>query len=248
MEMPKIRVANFEGPFDLLLHLIKKNEMDIYNVEISQITNQYLIYLDDMKIMDLDITSEFVVVAATLIEIKSKKLLPTIKHNEENEEDVEKNLMEKLIEYKKIKGVSIFLKEKYISSGDIYTKKPEIIEETESNKKDKDILKNTTLVDLYNLYNKLMESFLRKQNKENIIERKIYVDKYKIEDKMDELLNSVRNNEIIKFSDIIDKNESKLESVVIFLALLELIKLRTLKVYQNDNFGDILIQRRIENE
>ena len=101
MEMPKVKVANFEGPFDLLLHLIKKNEMDIYNVEIYKITNQYLKYLDDMKIMDLEITSEFIVVAATLIEIKSKKLLPVVKNEEENEEDIEKNLMKSLLNIRK---------------------------------------------------------------------------------------------------------------------------------------------------
>ena len=79
MELLKIKVADFEGPFDLLLHLIKKNKMDIYNVEIYKITNQYLESLNEMKEMDLEITSEFVVIAATLIEIKSKKLLPKVK-------------------------------------------------------------------------------------------------------------------------------------------------------------------------
>lgn len=244
MEMPKVKVANFEGPFDLLLHLIKKNEMDIYNVEIYKITSQYLKYLDDMKIMDLEITSEFIVVAATLIEIKSKKLLPNIKVSEENEEDIEKNLLEKLIEYKKIKGAALFFKEKYINSGDIYTKKPEIIEEIKSDKKEEDIFKNITLLDLYNIYNKLIENFLMKQNKENIIQRKIYIDKYKIEDKMDELLRNIEEERIVKFRDIIRESECKLEAVVTFLALLELIKLRMIKAYQNDNFDDILIERR----
>ncbi|MDV4152145.1 segregation/condensation protein A [Clostridium sp. AL.422] len=247
MEMPKVKVANFEGPFDLLLHLIRKNEMDIYNIEIYKITNQYLKYLDDMKIMDLDITSEFIVVAATLIEIKSKKLLPVIKNNEEQEEDIEKNLMNRLIEYKKIKGAALFLKEKYISSGDIYTKKPEIIEDTNIVNKE-DIFKNITLLDLYNIYNKLIENFLMKQNKENIIQRKIYVDKYKIEDKMNDLISSFNNNKIIKFKDIIRESQCKLESVVTFLALLELIKLRIIKVYQDNNFDDILIERRSANE
>jgi segregation and condensation protein A len=245
MEMPKVKVANFEGPFDLLLHLIKKNEMDIYNVEIYKITTQYLKFLDEMKTMDLDITSEFIVVAATLIEIKSKKLLPNIKVSEENEEDIEKNLMEKLIEYKKIKGAALFLREKYINSGDVYTKKPEIIEEIKNDKKDEDIFKNITIIDLYNIYNSLLENFLMKQNKENIIQRKIYVDKYKIEDKMDELLINIQNNKIIKFrDDIINKSECKLEVVVTFLALLELIKLRMVKVYQDESFKDILIERR----
>lgn len=248
MEMPKVKVANFEGPFDLLLHLIKKNEMDIYNVEIYKITTQYLKYLDEMKIMDLDITSEFIVVAATLIEIKSKKLLPNTKVVEENEEDIEKNLMEKLIEYKKIKGAALFFREKYINSGDIYTKKPEIIEETKQNKKDEDILKNITLIDLYNIYNKLIDNFFKKQNKENIIQRKIYIDKYKVEDKMEELLSNIEIKKIIKFRDIINESECKLEAVVTFLALLELIKLRMIKVYQDQNFNDILMERRKINE
>lgn len=248
MEMPKVKVANFEGPFDLLLHLIKKNEMDIYNVEIYKITTQYLKYLDEMKTMDLDITSEFIVVAATLIEIKSKKLLPNTKVVEENEEDIEKNLMEKLIEYKKIKGAALFFREKYINSGDIYTKKPEIIEEVKQDKKDEDMLKNITLIDLYNIYNKLIDSFFKKQNKENIIQRKIYIDKYKVEDKMEELLSNIEIKNIIKFRDIINESECKLEVVVTFLALLELIKLRMIKVYQDENFNDILMERRKINE
>ena len=248
MEMPKIKVANFEGPFDLLLHLIKKNEMDIYNIEIYKITNQYLKYLDDMKTMDLDITSEFIVVAATLIEIKSKKLLPVIKENEENEEDIEKNLMNRLIEYKKIKGAALFLREKYINSGEIYTKKPEIIKEGNTTKKEEDIFKNITLLDLYNIYNRLIENYLNKHNKENVIQRKIYVDKYKIEDKMNDLMVKFESDKIVKFRDIIRESECKLEAVVTFLALLELIKLRIIKVYQDNNFDDILMERRRGSE
>ena len=243
MEMPKVKVANFEGPFDLLLHLIKKNEMDIYNIEIYKITNQYLKYIEEMKIMDLDITSEFIVVAATLIEIKSKKLLPVIKNDEETEEDIEKNLMNRLIEYKKIKGAALFLREKYINSGDIYTKKPEIIEDINI-VNNEDIFKNITLLDLYNIYNKLIENFLMKQNKETVIQRKIYVDKYKIEDKMNELMVNFKKEKIVKFRDIIRDSECKLEAVVTFLALLELIKLRIVKVYQDNNFDDILLERR----
>jgi len=117
MELPNIKINDFEGPFDLLLHLIKKNQMSIRNVKIFEITNQYLKYLNEMKAMDLEITSEFIVVAATLIEIKSKYLLPKVKKEAENEEDDERNLLEKLIMYKEIKGVSMFFKERYISAG-----------------------------------------------------------------------------------------------------------------------------------
>ena len=157
MELPKIKVADFEGPFDLLLHLIKKNKMDIYNIEIYKITNQYLRYLDEMKEMDLEITSEFIVIAATLIEIKSKSLLPKVKVEDENEEDIENKLKLRLIEYKQIKAVSSFFKERHINSGEIYSKKPEIIEDEKSPKSNDDIFKNLTLIDLYNIYNNIFE-------------------------------------------------------------------------------------------
>lgn len=246
--MPNIKIADFEGPFDLLLHLIKKHEMDIYNIEIYEITSQYLEYLNQMKTMDLEVTSEFIVIAATLIEIKSKKLLPKVKIVEDVEEDIEKKLMYRLIEYKKIKNASLFFKEKYIDSGELYTKKPEIIEEKKENTKSEDIFKNITLIELYNIYNNLIENYSLKQNKETVIEKKIFLDKYKVEDKMEELFKDLSNNKVIKFQDIIKKNESKIESIVTFLALLELIKLKMVQAFQDNNFGEILIKRRNSSE
>ena len=200
MELPKIKVADFEGPFDLLLHLIKKNKMDIYNVEIYKVTNQYLEYLNTRKVMDLEITSEFIVVAATLIEIKSKNLLPKVKvEEEENEEDIEIKLMERLIEYKRFKAVSEFFNDKYVSSGEVFSKKPEVIEEIKPEKVDNDdIFKNITLLDLYNIYNKILENYREKQNKVNVVQKKIYVDKYKVEDKMEELLKKINSVEVIE--------------------------------------------------
>ena len=254
MELLKIKVADFEGPFDLLLHLIKKNKMDIYNVEIYKITNQYLESLNEMKEMDLEITSEFVVIAATLIEIKSKKLLPKVKEEEEeNEEDIEKRLMEKLIEYKKFKGVSEFFKERYTSAGEVYSKKPEVIEEVEKPEEKvvesfEDIFKNITLLDLYNIYNRILENYREKQNVANVVQKRIYVDKYKIEDKMNTLIKKFENDEVVEFSPIMMESECKMETVVTFLAVLELIKIRVIKVYQEDNFGNILMKRRRENE
>ena len=247
MELPKIKVADFEGPFDLLLHLIKKNKMNIYNVEIYKITNQYLEYLESRKVMDLEITSEFIVVAAKLIEIKSKNLLPKIKvEDEESEEDIEKKLLERLIEYKKIKAVSEFFKDRYVSGGDVFSKKPEIIEEdkTKETSNNDDILRNTTLLDLYNIYNKVLENYREKQNKVNVVQKKIYVDKYKVEDKMNELLDKFKSEEIVEFKKLMEESSCKLETVVTFLALLELIKLRTIAVYQDESFGEILIKRR----
>ena len=248
MELPKIKVADFEGPFDLLLHLIKKNKMDIYNIEIYKITNQYLRYLDEMKEMDLEVTSEFIVIAATLIEIKSKSLLPKVKVEEENEEDIEKKLTLRLIEYKQFKAVSNFFKDRYINSGEIYSKKPEIIEEEKAPQSNEDIFKNLTLIDLYNIYNNILNAYHNKQNNINVIQRKIYTDKYKVEDKMKELLDRFTSSEVIEFKTIIRESESKLETVVTFLALLELIKLRVIIAYQEGNFKEILMKRRVENE
>ena len=250
MELPKIKVADFEGPFDLLLHLIKKNKMDIYNIEIYKITNQYLRYLDEMKEMDLEITSEFIVIAATLIEIKSKSLLPKVKVEDENEEDIENKLKLRLIEYKQIKAVSSFFKERHINSGEIYSKKPEIIEieEEKAPKCNEDIFKNLTLIDLYNIYNHILDTYHNKQNNINVAQRKIYTDKYKVEDKMKELLDRFNNANVIEFRSIIKESESKLETVVTFLALLELIKLRVIIAYQEGNFKEILMKRRVENE
>ena len=250
MELPKIKVADFEGPFDLLLHLIKKNKMDIYNIEIYKITNQYLRYLDEMKEMDLEITSEFIVIAATLIDIKSKSLLPKVKVEDENEEDIENKLKLRLIEYKQIKAVSSFFKERHINSGEIYSKKPEIIEieEEKAPKSNEDIFKNLTLLDLYNIYNNILDTYHNKQNNINVVQRKIYTDKYKVEDKMKELLDRFNNANVIEFRSIIKESESKLETVVTFLALLELIKLRVIIAYQEGNFKEILMKRRVENE
>ena len=250
MELPKIKVADFEGPFDLLLHLIKKNKMDIYNIEIYKITNQYLRYLDEMKEMDLEITSEFIVIAASLIEIKSKSLLPKVKVEDENEDDIENKLKLRLIEYKQIKAVSSFFKERHINSGEIYSKKPEIIEieEEKAPKSNEDIFKNLTLIDLYNIYNNILDTYHNKQNNINVVQRKIYTDKYKVEDKMKELLDRFNNANVIEFRSIIKESESKLETVVTFLALLELIKLRVIIAYQEGNFKEILMKRRVENE
>jgi segregation and condensation protein A len=248
MELPKIKINDFEGPFDLLLHLIKKNQMSIYNVKIFEITNQYLNYLNEMKEMDLEITSEFIVVAATLIEIKSKHLLPKSKKEDENEEDDEKNLLEKLIVYKKIKGVSLFFRDRYTSAGEVYGKKPEIIEERKEDISKVDLFKNTNLIALYNIYNNLLEIYNNKQNRNNVIQKKIYVDKYRIEDKLEFIKDKLINENVSNFTEITKDCECKLECVVTFLALLEMIKQRMVKVYQSDNFMNILIERRTDDE
>ena len=247
----KIKIENFEGPFDLLLHLIKKNEMDIYDIKIYEITSQYLEYINEMKEMDLEVTSEFIVIAATLLEIKSKLLLPKVKDNDEDGEagDPRKELILKLVEYKKFKLVAEFLAYKENDIGIVYTKKPEIIEEkTEKENFCEDLLKNVTMLDLYKLYDKLLNLYLSKDNTANALSSEIPADKYKIEDKMRLLLEDLNLKDRILFSDIKKQCENKIEIIVTFLAILELIKLRNIKITQQCNFREIFIERIFEDE
>ncbi|MBZ9635896.1 segregation/condensation protein A [Clostridium sp. FP1] len=240
-----IKVTNFEGPFDLLLHLIKKNEMNIYDINIYEITSQYLEYLKTMKEMDLEVTSEFIVIAATLIQIKSKRLLPKNKeeNSKEEENDVEAELLNKLIEYRKYKIIADNLKMLEQGAGIMFSKKPEIIEEDSKNIKEIDFLKNVTMLNLYNLYNNLMQQYINKMNVDNIINKKILVDEYKIEDKMLELKEALDLFGKVYFSKLITGYSSKIEVIVTFLALLELIKVRSVRVIQESTFKDIYLER-----
>ncbi|MGV8980216.1 segregation/condensation protein A [Clostridium sp.] len=240
-----IKVTNFEGPFDLLLHLIKKNEMDIYDINIYEITNQYLEYLRSMSEMDLEVTSEFIVIAATLIQIKSIRLLPKNKeeNSSEEEKDVEAELLSKLIEYRKYKVIAEKLKMLEQDAGIMFSKKPEIIEEDNKNVKEIDFLKNITMLDLYNLYNNLMQQYINKMNVNNVINKNILVDEYKIEDKMEELKDALDLFGKVYFSKLIYGYSSKIEVIVTFLALLELIKIRSVRVIQESTFKDIYLER-----
>lgn len=242
-----IKIENFEGPFDLLLHLIKKNKMDISDIKIYEITNQYLEYIHTMEEMDLEITSEFIVIAATLIEIKSKLLLPKSKDDESaadlDEKDPEKELIEKLIQYKKFKNAALFLKEREQGAGRIFSKKPEIIEEKKKNVNPKDFLEGVSILKLYELYSNLITTYRNKINSSNVINKEIPIDKFKIEDKMEYLKENIQIGKKVLFSDIINECTSKIEAVVTFLALLELMKLRYIIVVQEQNFTEIYVER-----
>lgn len=241
-----IKLDNFEGPFDLLLHLIKKNKMEIYDIKIYDIASQYLSYIKAMKEMDLEVTSEFILIAANLLEIKSKMLLPKNKSEDlgEDEKDPRMELVSKLVEYKKYKLIANFLKEREENVGIVFTKKPEIIDDSRENTTStEELLSGITMLDLFNLYDKLLNTYLNKTNTENVISREIPIDKFRIEDKMDELLTLFKSKDKVYFSNIKKQCSSKIEVVVTFLALLELIKLRSVKVMQQSNFREIYIER-----
>lgn len=152
-----------------------------------------------------------------------------------------KELKDKLVEYKKFKKIALFLKSREEKSEEVFTKKPEIIDDKED-RFDENYLRNISMIKLYDIYNDLIKSYSEKQNL-NVIEKKINVDKYKIEDKIDEFKIILEKKKVIKFSEIDSRCECKLEVVVTFLALLELIKDNFIKVWQYDNLGEIIIEK-----
>ena len=239
-----IKTSTFEGPFDLLLHLIKKNQMDIYNISILEITNQYISYLSEMKELDLDIASEFIVMATTLIELKSKVLLPKKKESKEENEDDAQELIDKLLQYKKFKEAAEFLGERQQNAGVIFTKRPEIIEDNREKKHQdaSEFLKEITMMDLYKMYIELIEIYKNKMNDSINMEERIKVEVFKIEDKMEHLKKVLNTNGNTTFASIIGQSKSKTEVIVTFLALLELIKLKNVKVVQDNNFGEIYLE------
>lgn len=247
-----IKIENFEGPFDVLLHLIKKNKMDIYDIKIYDITGQYLEYIKAMKEMDLEITSEFIVIAATLIEIKSKMLLPKPKIDEnaldKDEHDPRKELMNKLIEYKKFKEGANFFRNREQGTGRMFSKKPEIIERKKKPFEPENFLRGITMVNLFEVYNKLISIYRSKINTNSLINREIPLDKFKVEDKINYLKEIIVSDEKILFSNIVKNCSVKIEVVVTFLALLELIKLKFIRVVQENNFKEIYLERVNDNE
>lgn len=243
-----IKVTNYEGPFDVLLQLIRKNKMDIYDINIYEITTQYLGYLKEMEQMDMEIASEFILIAATLIEIKSRMLLPRTKDAEaaeENEMDPRKLLVQKLVEYKKYKLVADFFRTRESNAGIMYTKKPEIIDDSllKDPKLSQLNFSNVTMLDLYNIYLDLMKKFKSKMNTENVINKEIPVDEYRIEDKMEHIKAHLVFKHRMEFTNLIDSCKSKIEMVVTFLALLELAKQRMIKIVQPGNFFEIYLER-----
>ncbi len=236
-----VKLQAFEGPLDLLLHLIEKAEVDIYDIPIAEITDQYLDYIHMMKQLDLEVASEFLLMAATLLEIKSKMLLPKPKkeNNQEEEIDPREELIQKLIEYKKYKEFSTLLKEKLIVYEKVFYKLPEPIE---SYLTDYTSLSGVTV----DMLTKCFQSILSKNSKEkrsNV--REIYRDTFTIEDRIISITHLLAAKPAFYFDDLFEGRKSRHEIIVTFMAILELIKQKTIIIEQEKNFDRILIRRNI---
>lgn len=244
MKTVHIKLEIFEGPLELLYHLIEKNEIDIYDIPINTLTEQYLEYIEHFRSASMDSMSEFLVMAATLLEIKAKMLLPSEKPEPDEQEDPRETLVRQLLEYKKFKDIVPFLKEK--ENPWRYFKKSDsiLIDQSIDQKNEEVVSEVLSGITLDMLHKAFLEVMKRKELRTDPIRSSfgsVHRDMYTIQDKMEYIKSLLVLNKELVFKDIFRKNSGKIEKVVTFLALLELTKLNHISVKQKNNFADIYI-------
>ena len=243
MALP-VKIENFEGPLDLLLHLIDVNKFNIFDIPIVEITEQYLEFVRNMETKDLNVMSEFLVMAATLLEIKAKMLLP-IEVDEDGEEiDPREELVQKLFEYKMYKYMSYELKDRMQDAAKAMYKDPTIPEEVEGYIEPVDLEKLIGDLTLKKL-NDIFQSVMKRQNdKVDPIRSKfgkIEKEEVSLEDKLDFVENYAKEHGTFSFKSMLEGQKSKMQLVVTFLAILELMKVGKIVIKQEAAFGDIII-------
>lgn len=232
----EFKINEFEGPLDLLLHLIKESKMDIMNIEIEEITKQYMNYLDEQEKMNLEIASEYLVLASELLEIKSKMLLPTYKNEEEEEEeDPREQLINRLLEYQAYKEITKVLQEKESLRKEIYTKSPENIKNyiDENNEINIDV----SLDDLVEAFKKYLQ---RKQDSKPL-KTKVTVNEISVSSRRHDIKRLLKVKKKVSFFELFPVI-SKEYVVATFLAILEMAKSQELRITQNDTFDDIICE------
>jgi len=236
----KLKLDIFEGPLDLLLYLIKKDEINIYDIPIAKVTEQYLQYLELMKLLNLDVVGDFLVMAATLIHIKSKMLLPQENVLQEEEEvDPRDELVRRLLEYKKFKEVANELRQKEVTRQDFFTRVVTTVVSEEG--QGEEVYFEASLFDLISAFNQA----LKEVPKELFYE--VIKDEFTVEVKIHDILHMLLNSSMIHLSQLFGGAKSKLEAVATFLAILELIRLKEIIVVQKQLFGEIEVRRNQKN-
>ncbi|HWF18206.1 MAG TPA: segregation/condensation protein A [Verrucomicrobiae bacterium] len=234
----KVKFEAFEGPLDLLLYLIKKEEVDIYDVNLTQLATQFIEYIEVMRLLDLEIAGEFLVMASTLMYIKSRELLPldqqVATEEEEDGEDPRWELIRQLVEYKKFKDAAAQLQVLEERQEAIFPRqpvKPEFAEEPRGKPE-------ATLFDLLNAVNSILKRVNLRDDSRDVFE-----DKWTVSEKIEQIMKAIAEKARLKFSELFAGAMSRTEVVVTFLALLELIRLKQLVAMQSEAFGEIEICR-----
>lgn len=237
-ELPyQVRIENFEGPLDLLLHLIKKNEINIYDIPIAMIAQQYLEYLEAMEELNLNVAGDFLVMAATLLQIKSKMLLPVDEtaDDDENGPDPREELVRRLLEYKAFKEAARQLDDQEKMWREIFWREQtSSVEEVEEDLP----LENVSLFDLVDA----LKDVLERNPSSRLIE--IVPDNLTVRERMNLILETLEGKDLVSFAALFEGSSHRMVVVVTFLALLELMKLRIARVFQAETFGPILVSRK----
>ncbi len=235
----KIRIELFEGPLDLLLYLVKKDHLNIYDIPISQVTQQYLKYIELMQLLDLNIAGEFLVMSATLLQIKSKMLLPAVETEAvQEEEDPRAELVKRLLEYERFKEIAENLRQRETDQQEVFKRPkleaPDIPIETE-------VYFEASIFDLINAFSRALEDIPKDLFYE------VIKDEFTIEEKVHQILHRLLVESHVKISVLFKQAKHKIEIIVTFLAILELIRMKEVSARQSDLFEDIEICRNKEN-
>jgi segregation and condensation protein A len=230
----KVELDIFEGPLDLLLYLIKKDEVDIYNIPIETITNQYVEYIDLMHMLDLNIAGEFLVMASTLMYIKSKMLLPPEERPQEEveEEDPRMDLVRQLLEYKKFKEAAHFLHSKEMLEEKIF------VRHGPSEMENEIPMVDVNIFDLISAFNQALKKF-----EQSTAHHEVVQDNFSVSGKIYEIREMLKIKQSFSLTRLFDNMKSKIEVVVAFLALLELIRLKEVRAAQKELFGEIVVEK-----
>jgi segregation and condensation protein A len=241
-DVPKIQVALFEGPLDLLLYLIRRDQIDIHDIPIAPITRQYMEYLELMKELNLDVAGEFMVMAATLIHIKSKMLVPLSPAEAEGDEEVEdprEALVQRLLEFQRYKEAAGLLHQRGEIRAATWTR-PETAVPVFDDRGEE--MLEAGLFDLIAAFKELLE------RRKTLLAHEVAAEGKSIEERIDELLGLIRVGESLDFLELFASQETKADMIVTFLALLELIRLKRVKIYQRGLFGPIRVFRPLGPE
>jgi segregation and condensation protein A len=236
-----VRLINFEGPLDLLLHLIKKHELDIYDIPISLITQQYLEYLDLMQEVNLDVAGEFLVMAATLIHIKSRELLPRPDPTQEDpEEDPREALVRRLLEHQRFKAAAELLHEKEIQRSAMWHRPDGRVAEVVGEAPEPEVE-----VDLFSLVTAFRQVLDRVRARPQVM---LQPEQIPIETRIEQLLARLSETEAFGFEELFADVQTRAGMIVTFLALLEMIRLKLIRVFQQGAFGPIRVYKRARLE
>ncbi len=235
----KIRLEIFEGPLDLLLYLVKKDHLNIYDIPIARVTEQYLEYINLMQLLDLNIAGEFLVMAATLMQIKSKMLLPAEESKEEEEADPRQELVNRLLEYEKFKEIAQNLRQREQDQKEVF-KRP-VMEAAKEVPGEAPVYFEASIFDLINAFSKAIDEIPREMFYE------VIKDEFTVEQKVHDILHLLLVVDSMPLSELFNKAKHKIEIIVTFLAILELTRMKEIIARQKGVFEEIEVSRNKNN-